>query len=152
MSTKPKKTSRAGRDLPAAIGVGVTLGAGIIAIPSRAADLVRRRLGRAGDRDLGDRPATARRRDRNRVLAAADRWSGHHLVGMAVGTTGILVAAVTTVLVSMVWKLPPKVQRRTQGLSARTVRDGAGDGVAAGAGRVRRPDRHRSDGAARWRR
>ena len=32
MSTKPKKTSRAGRDLPAAIGVGVTLGAGIIAI------------------------------------------------------------------------------------------------------------------------
>ena len=46
MSTEPQKTSRAGRDLPAAIGIGVSLGAGIIAVHGKGdADAVEHQVG-----------------------------------------------------------------------------------------------------------
>ncbi len=113
MSTKPKKTSRARRDLPAAIGVGVTLGAGIIAIlvfePRIWYGVVSVALA------IATWEIAQRLRDGGIGIAFWPLLIGGQAIiwsGWPWGTTGILVAAVTTVLVSMVWKL------LAQGLSA----------------------------------
>ncbi|MFT4042052.1 MAG: phosphatidate cytidylyltransferase [Gordonia sp. (in: high G+C Gram-positive bacteria)] len=100
------KKSRAGRDLPAAIGVGVALGATIMVILLFAPDAwygvvsvafaiatweVTKRL-RAGGYSVALFPLF--------VGGQAVIWSGWPW-----GTTGILVAFAATVLVSMVWML-----------------------------------------------
>lgn len=102
----PAKKSRAGRDLPAAIGVGVALGVSIILILLFAPKVwygvvsvafaiatweVAKRL-RSGGYDVALWPLL--------VGGQAIIWSGWPW-----GTTGILVAFVSTVLVCMVWML-----------------------------------------------
>ncbi|MEP9391580.1 phosphatidate cytidylyltransferase [Gordonia sp. VNQ95] len=104
-ASAPKK-SRAGRDLPAAIGVGVTLGVSIILILLFAPMVwygvvsvafaiatweVTKRL-RGGGYDVAFWPLL--------IGGQAIVWSSWPW-----GTTGILVAFVATVLVLMVWKL-----------------------------------------------
>ncbi|MCS3878651.1 phosphatidate cytidylyltransferase [Gordonia amarae] len=113
MSTEPQKTSRAGRDLPAAIGIGVSLGAGIIAVlvfePRIWYAVVSVALA------IATWEISQRLRDGGIGIALWPLLIGGQAIiwsGWPWGTTGILVAAVTTVLVSMVWKL------LAQGLSA----------------------------------
>ena len=106
MSTQPQKTSRAGRDLPAAIGVGVSLGAGIIAIlvfePRIWYGVVSVALA------IATWEISKRLRDGGFRIAFWPLLIGGQAIiwsGWPWGTTGILAATVTTVLVSMVWKL-----------------------------------------------
>ncbi|WP_374237912.1 phosphatidate cytidylyltransferase [Gordonia sp. 'Campus'] len=102
----PEKKSRAGRDLPAAIAVGGTLGVSIIAILLFAPKLwyvlvsvafaiatweVAKRL-RTGGYDIALWPLL--------IGGQAIIW-----VSWPWGPTGVLVAFAATVLVSMVWKL-----------------------------------------------
>ncbi|MFT4128036.1 MAG: phosphatidate cytidylyltransferase [Gordonia sp. (in: high G+C Gram-positive bacteria)] len=101
----PKK-SRAGRDLPAAIGVGVSLGATIIVI------LVFAPMAWYGIVSVAFIVATwevtKRLRDGGYDVAFGPLVGGGQAIiwsGWPFGTTGILAATAGTVLVVMVWKL-----------------------------------------------
>ncbi|MGC4932602.1 phosphatidate cytidylyltransferase [Gordonia sp. DT30] len=102
----PPRKSRAGRDLPAAIGVGVTLGVGIIAILLFAPRVWYIVVAVAFA--IATWEVTKRLRDREYDVAFWPLLIGGQAMiwcSWPWGTTGILVAFAATVLVTMVWKL-----------------------------------------------
>ncbi len=102
----PKKASRAGRNLPAAIGVGVVLGAMAIgALLFAPIGWLPDAGGRHPDRHPRGRPPAARGRLRAAGHSAAARRSGHDLADVAYGPAGTLGAYGGTIVVCMVWRL-----------------------------------------------
>ena len=98
-----KKTSRAGRNPPAAIAVGVLLGAMAIGEPAVRAEMVAAVAGHR-DRDRHPRggPPASRTRLRDARRPTAYRRSGDDLACLAVGVAGTLAPTAAPVVVAMV--------------------------------------------------